>query len=120
MPRRSLTSSLRRAEGTASVELVGVLPALLVAALIAAQLAAAGYALWSSALAARAGARAAAVREDPAAAARRALPASLREGARVTRRDEVSVRVDVPRLLPALPGFEVGARTKLLWGSADG
>jgi hypothetical protein len=95
------------------VELVGVLPALLLALLIAAQVAAAGHALWSAALAARAGSRAAVVGEDSARAARRALPPSLRKGAQVDDSDGVSVAVRVPRLLPALPQIEVAARTAL-------
>ena len=99
--------------GAVSVELVGILPALLLALLIAAQLAAAGHALWSAALAARAGSRAAVVGEDGARAARQALPASLRKQARVDDSDGVSVAVGVPRLLPMLPRIEVGARTAL-------
>jgi hypothetical protein len=100
-------------EGAASVELIGVLPALLAALLIAAQLAAAGHSLWSAALAARAGSRASIVGEDGAAAARRALPSSLRRRARIDDEDGVAVTVTVPRLLPLLPRFEVGARTAL-------
>jgi pilus assembly protein CpaE len=104
---------LRSADGTASVELIGVLPALLVALLVAAQLAAAGYALWSASLSARAGARSAAVGGDAAAAARRALPPLLRSGARIGDGEGLSVRVAVPRMLPGLPRVEVGARTEL-------
>lgn len=120
MPRDRASQALRRADGTASVELIGVLPALLLAVLIAAQLAAAGYALWSAALSARAGARAAAVGGDPAAAARRALPAPLRRGSRVDGEGLVSVEVGVPRLLPLLPRLEVGASTRLLPGAGRG
>src|SRR4051794_38373520 len=86
--------------GAGSVELIGVLPALLLAFLIAAQVAAAGHALWSAALAARAGSRAAIVGGDGARAARRALPRSLRERAQVDASAGVSVEVDVPRLVP--------------------
>jgi hypothetical protein len=103
--------------GTASVELVATLPLLLAAVLAAAQLAAAGQALWSAALAARAGARAAVVGGDAAAAGRRALPPSLREGARIEDGAGVSVRVAVPRLLPLLPEIEVGAKTGLDGGT---
>jgi len=99
--------------GTASVELIAVLPALLLALLVAAQLAVAGHALWSAALASRAGARAAVVGDDAAPAARRALPPALRDGARVGDSGAVSVRVSIPRLLPALPRIEVGARSSL-------
>jgi hypothetical protein len=109
-----LLARLRRADGTASVELIGVLPALLVVVLIAGQIAAAGYALWSAALAARAGARAAAVGADSARAARGALPSLLREKADVRGGEAVTVRVGVPRLVPALPRFDVAARTRLL------
>jgi hypothetical protein len=103
-------------EGTASVELVAVVPFLLLAVLVAAQVALAGQALWSASVAARAGARAALVGGDAAAAARRALPESLQEGAKVEDEDEVSVRVAVPRLLPQLPEVMVGARAKMELG----
>ncbi|HWN73005.1 MAG TPA: hypothetical protein VNN15_04265 [Solirubrobacterales bacterium] len=66
-------------EGTASVELVAVVPFLLLAVLAAAQIALAGQALWSASVAARAGARAAAVGRDATAAARSALPPAMRQ-----------------------------------------
>ncbi len=56
--------STHREEGTASVELVAVVPLLLLAALVAAQIGLAGQALWSAGIAARAGARAALVGGD--------------------------------------------------------
>jgi hypothetical protein len=95
------------------VELVAVVPFLLLAVLVAAQIALAGQALWSASVAARAGARAALVGGDPTAAARRALPASMRAGSRVEEGDGLSVRVPVPRLLPQLPRVIVGARADM-------
>ena len=100
-------------EGTASVELVAVVPFLLLGILVAAQLALAGQALWSASVAARAGARAALVGGDASAAARSALPPSMRSGAEVEEGEGVSVRVEVPRLLPPLPELRVGARSGL-------
>ena len=100
-------------EGTASVELIAVLPFLLLALLVAAQVALAGHALWSASVAARAGARAALVGGDATAAARRALPPSLREGAKVEDGEGVSVQVPVPAVLPRLPQVLVGARSAL-------
>jgi len=100
-------------EGTASVELVAVVPFLLLALLAAAQIALAGQALWSASVAARAGARAALVGGDASAAARSALPPSMRAGARVEEDEGVDVRVVVPRLFPALPPVRVGARSGL-------
>jgi pilus assembly protein CpaE len=99
--------------GSASIELIGVLPFLLLAILVAAQLALAGQALWSAGIAARAGARAELVGGSGAAAAKGALPPSLREGSEVDEAGGVSVEVPVPRLLPVMPGLEVGAETKL-------
>jgi pilus assembly protein CpaE len=99
--------------GTASIELVGVLPFLLLAILVAVQIALAGQALWSAAVAARAGARAALVGGDAAGAARRALPESMRRGARVGDDGRVSVEVAVSRLLPALPPLSVTAGARL-------
>jgi hypothetical protein len=115
---RQAASSFRREGGTASVELIAVVPFLLLAVLVAAQLALAGQALWSAGVAARAGARAALVGGDPKAAARRALPPSMREGAEVSGSDAVAVRVRIPRLLPAMPRLSVGAEARL--GGGDG
>jgi hypothetical protein len=106
-------------KGTASVELVAVVPFLLLALLVAAQIALAGQALWSASVAARAGARAALVGGDASAAARSALPPAMRKGARVEERagvedgGGVSVRVEVPRLIPSMPEVRVGARSGL-------
>jgi pilus assembly protein CpaE len=118
VPPQVANSTVRREAGTASVELIAVVPFLLLLVLVAAQLAFAGQALWSAGVAARAGARAALVGGDAARAARRALPASMRSGAEVSDAGAVSVRVAVPRLLPGLPRFTVGARTQL--GGGDG
>jgi hypothetical protein len=103
-------------EGTASVELVAVVPFLLLAVLAVAQVALAGQALWSASVAARAGARAAAVGGDPAAAARAALPPSMRREAKVEDEDGVQVQVEVPRLIPSLPPVRVGAGSSLEGG----
>ncbi|HVY95687.1 MAG TPA: hypothetical protein VHA54_01885 [Solirubrobacterales bacterium] len=95
------------------MEVVAVVPFLLLALLAAAQVVLAGQALWSAGVAARAGARAALVGGDATAVARKALPPSLRAGARVEEGDEVSVRVKVPVLLPAMPELSVGAGAAL-------
>jgi hypothetical protein len=115
---RQVVSSARREEGTASVELIAVVPFVLLAVLVAAQIALAGQALWSAGIAARAGARAAIVGGDAAAVARRALPPSLREGAVVSEEDGISVRVPISAVLPALPRLTVEAETRL--GAGDG
>jgi hypothetical protein len=106
--------------GTASVELIAAVPFLLLALAAAAQIALAGQALWSASVAARAGARAALVGSDPKVAARRALPAAMRDGAVVEEDDDgaVSVKVPVPTLIPSLPEVKVGARSGL--GDGDG
>jgi hypothetical protein len=100
-------------QGAASVELVATLPLIGLALLVAIQIAVAGAALWSAAVAARAGARAEAVGGDSRAAARRALPSPLRDGAAVSDGDGVGVKVRVPALFPGLPRLEVGARSSL-------
>jgi hypothetical protein len=104
--------------GQASVELVAAIPLVLVVTLIVAQLAVAGYALWSAGAAARAGARADYVGGDGAAAARRSLPSPLRSGASITDSDGVSVRVKAPALLPGLPSVPISAKADL--GTGDG
>jgi hypothetical protein len=95
------------------VELVAVVPFLLLAVVVAAQIALAGQALWSASVAARAGARAAVVGGDAVAAARSALPPSMRREAKVEDEDGISVRVEVPRLIPSLPTVRVGATSGL-------
>jgi Flp pilus assembly protein TadG len=106
-------SSFRREDGTASVEMVAVVPFLLLAVLVAAQIGLAGAALWSAGVAARAGARAALVGGDAEAAARRALPSKMQDGAEVSAGGAVSVRVVIPRLLPVLPTLTVAAKAAL-------
>ncbi len=106
-------SSAYGEDGTASVEMVAVVPFLLLAVLVAAQVGLAGYALWSAGVAARAGARAELVGGDVEARARQALPASMRGGADVSSDEGVSVRLGVPRLIPGLPPLTVTARSAL-------
>ena len=113
MPSRTASSAGHREEGTASVELIAVIPFLMLAVLVAAQLGLAGQAVWSASMAARAGARAAVVGGDARASALSALPPSLRSGARVEGSGKVSVRVAVPRLLPGLPRLAVGTESGL-------
>lgn len=115
MPPKSADNAGHGERGTASVELIAVVPLLLLALAVAAQIALAGQALWSAGVAARAGARAALVGGDVEAVARRALPPGLRAGAEVGRGGDgvVSVKVPVPSLLPRLPLVRVGARSGL-------
>jgi len=113
VPSRTVSSAGHRERGTASVELVAVIPFLLLAVLAAIQIALAGHSLWSAGVAARAGARAALVGADATAAARRALPPSLRSGAEVQDGGEVGVRVVVPRFFPGMPVVKVSARADL-------
>jgi hypothetical protein len=113
MPPRIASSAGHGEGGTASVELIAVVPFLLLAVLAAGQIALAGQAMWSASVAARAGARAALVGADAAAAARRALPPSLRAGSKVDDSGPISVRVPVPRLVPELPRVMVGAKADL-------
>jgi hypothetical protein len=90
-------------EGQATVELVAVLPVLGLVALLAWQAVVAGQTWWLTGVAAREGARAVALGDDPAAAARRVLP-----GARVvgSGTDGVRVRVAVP---PVVAGRRFGS-----------
>jgi hypothetical protein len=113
VPPRIASSAGHREGGTASIELIAAVPFLLLAVLVAAQLTLVGQTLWSAGVAARAGARAALVGGDAEAAARRALPPSLRPGAEVSVAGAVDVRVAIPRLLPALPHLTVGAESGL-------
>jgi TadE-like protein len=103
---------LRSQTGQAAAELVAVVPLLIVVLLAVAQLAIAGYALWSAGTAARAGARAAEVGGDPESAARSALPGWLEDGARIESGDPIEVRVAAPALLPGAPAIPVSAQTR--------
>ncbi len=113
MSQRTAGSTRHREAGTASVELIATVPFLLLAVLVAAQIGLTGHALWSAGVAARAGARAALVGRDATAAARRALPPSLRSEAKVADSGPVSVRVPIPRLVPGLPALNVEAEAGL-------
>jgi hypothetical protein len=99
--------------GQASVEFVAVLPALAVCLILAGQAVSAGWALWSAGVAARAGARAAHVGGNPEAAARHALPGSLRGDAVIRSDSGVRVRVRVPALLPGVELPSVAASSTL-------
>ncbi|MEA2368079.1 MAG: hypothetical protein QOH38_797 [Thermoleophilaceae bacterium] len=92
---------IRSEIGQASVELVAVVPFVLLCAAVAWQLALAGQTAWMCANAARVAARAEAVGADAAAAARSAVPESLRDGLEVSRRGAgaIRVRVHMPLLL---------------------
>ena len=113
MPSPTASNNGHREEGTASVELIAAVPFLLLAVVVAAQLALAGGTLWAAEIAARAGARAALVGGDARAAARQALPTALRAGAKVEGSGPVAVRVRVPRLVPGLPELVLTAKSGL-------
>jgi hypothetical protein len=87
---------IRCQRGQAAVELVGTLPFLLLAGLIAWQLVLVGHVAWDAAGAARSSARAQLVGRDAAAAARSALPPPLRSRTRVQSGPAGLVRVSVP------------------------
>jgi hypothetical protein len=101
------------ASGQASVEFVALLPLLGAFLVIAAQIAVVGWALWSAGNAARAGARAEQVGSDAEAAARHALPGSLRSGAVIKDDDGVRVQVRIPALVPGIELPSVAAASRL-------
>jgi hypothetical protein len=89
-------------QGQASVEMAALLPLVVLLGALLWQAVVAGQALWLSAGAARAAARAAAVGGDAEAAARRALPPRLEDGLRVRPVGDgggVRVAVRVPSVL---------------------
>ena len=106
-------SSLPKDAGQAAAELVVIVPLVLALLGAIAQLAVAGYALWTAGDAARAGARAAQVGGDAEAAARSALPGWLERGAEVDAAGPVEIRVEAPALLPGIPAIPVTASTDL-------
>jgi hypothetical protein len=107
---------MARERGQASVELLATLPAALLVAALVWELALAGHSAWLCANAARAGARAALVGRDAAAAARSALPRSLRAGMTVDEREggAVRVRLRVPLIVRQWQGpVRVAATARL-------
>lgn len=106
MPR--LRSKISRTEGQATVAFVACVPLIVVVCLLVVQAGLVGYAAWSAANAARAGARAAHVGSEPEAAAEAALPGGLRARSRVeVDGEEVSVGVRATKALPGVGPFEV-------------
>ena len=104
----------RDESGQASVELVAILPLVAIVIAVLWQAVLAGQAVWSSAGAARAAARAQAVGGDPLAAARGAVPGSLRDGVRVKRDgDGVKVGVRVPLVLSGMSLLTIDSRARL-------
>lgn len=99
-----VTGQFRTDEGgSASLELIGAIPIVLLTLLIAAQFVVAGHALWSAGIAARAGARAVLTGKAPRVAVEHALPGPLRRDLRVSREDGVRVGVRIPGLIPGFP-----------------
>ena len=113
---------MRRARsdnGQAAAELVAVVVLVAVCALVVAQAAVAGYALWSAGDAARAGARAALVGDDAKRVARKAAPAPFQP--RVSVADgRVRVRLSAPALVPGLPALAVSGVAELPAGEEQG
>jgi hypothetical protein len=106
-------TSIADENGQAAAELVAVIPLLLALFAAVAQLAVAGYALWSAGDAARAGARAAEVGGDAEGAARSALPGWLEGSAEIDESGPVEVKVEAPAVLPGIPAIPVSAATDL-------
>jgi hypothetical protein len=96
---------VRNERGQATLELVGLLPAVLLVGLVALQLLAVGYAKVLAGTAAEAGALALAAGADPRAGAREALPGWARARARIAvEAGRVAVRMRPPAALDALAG----------------
>jgi len=88
------------------------MPLLALVAALTLQLALVGWGLWTSANAARAGARAAHVGGDAEGAARSAVPGVLRGGLEASG-DPLEVSIRVPSLIPGVEAIPVSARTAL-------
>lgn len=102
--------------GQSAVELVALVPALLVLALVSWQIAVAAHAWTLAQGSARAGARAHEVGAPVAPAARGVLPAGYARRARVDtpRDDRVRVRLAIPRVVPFGPApGDVAATARL-------
>ncbi|GGL39730.1 pilus assembly protein TadE [Phycicoccus endophyticus] len=102
----------RRERGAAALEMLGVAPLIVFAALVALQFGVAGWTVVSTAEAAKNAARAASLGQDPRAAADGALPGAMDAttvvGGRTDDGYRYSVTVPVPTVLP----FSVGSVTR--------
>lgn len=97
----------RRADrGTASIEVVALIPVLILVAMLVLQLGVAGWTASQTAEAARQSARAQSLGQDPHAAAEQALPGALRVDRISAGGDTVTLWVEVPRV-SLLPQFTV-------------
>jgi TadE-like protein len=87
--------------GQATVEFVALIPLLVLLGFVLWQAAVAGQAVWLAGSAARAAARAEALGDDPAPAARDVLPPRLEDGLRVEKRDGggVTVTLRIPSVV---------------------
>lgn len=94
-PRRT-----RREDGTASLELVGLMPLIAVVASLALQYAAVVFVAHATDDAARQAARAASLGRDPVSAAQGVVPSGLDIQVTTGGSGRVTVRVEVPRLSP--------------------
>ncbi|WP_427384230.1 TadE/TadG family type IV pilus assembly protein [Janibacter sp. G56] len=102
-----------RERGAAAIEMASLIPILILAGLVALQVGIAGWAMVATGQAARDGARAQSLGDDPAAAVEAALPGALvpqpgTGGSHTAKGYRQTVVVKVPSLLP----FEVGSVTR--------
>jgi hypothetical protein len=99
------------AAGQASVELAALLPLIVAVLALSWQGVVAAEAIWAADVAARAGARAAAVGGDPRAAARAHLGERLERGLRVREGKEAGTVTVTVRIPPVLAGLDLGTTT---------
>ena len=97
---------LSRQNGQAAVEFIALLPLVAIIGALMWQFVLAGHTAWAAHAAARAGARAQAVGQDPEQAARGRLPGGLKRGMtiRTVKGDEVAVVVRIP-VVAGLPSL---------------
>lgn len=100
-------------DGQASAELIAVVAAMLVAALLLAQVVVAAWTLLSAGEAARAGARASYLGADPVEAARRAVPRTLGRPGVSQVMGRVRVSLAAPSLFPGMPRIPIDAAASL-------
>ena len=102
--------------GQATVEFVALMPLLAVLGFAVWQAAVAGQAIWLAGAAARAAARAEALGDDPAPAARSALPPRLEDGLRVQVRDGggVTVTLRIPSVVGSSALGSTSARARFV------
>lgn len=103
-----MSTRRRQERGAAALETVGLMPILILSALIVLQIGVAGWTVSATGQAARDAARAASLGQDAGSAAKASLPGSLTAASVAVSRPTDGRRVTVAVEVPSFVGFDLG------------